>query len=296
MPMRRSSLTECWVVLVLSSPTESRYGTSVTWTKQTCWRPTSLRSWRMASRNGSDSMSPTVPPISTITTWAPELAAAWRMRALISSVTCGMTWMVAPEEVAPALLLDDRVVDRAGGHVGDPGEVLVGEPLVVPEVEVGLGAVLGDEDLAVLEGAHRARVHVEIGVALLQRHPHAARLEEGPERRGGDPLAETRDDAPGHEDVLHRRLNHMPSHRPTASARIAPASADTPGEFRSVRLRRSRLRYRRRASSSSAWRRAVASWGAEPSMRQSSSSRSSPATGSIRVVARPPGPSAFTSR
>ena len=200
------------------------------------------------------------------------------------------------QEVAPALLLDDRVVDRAGGDVGDPGEALVGEPLVVPEVQIGLGAVLGDEDLAVLEGAHGPGVHVEIGVALLQRHPHSARLQQGPERRGRDPLAETRHHAPGHEDVLHRRLSHMPSHRPTASARIAPASADTPGEFRSVRLRRSRLRYRRRASSSSAWRRAVASWGAEPSMRQSSSSRSSPATGSIRVVARPPGPSAFTSR
>ena len=43
-------------------------------------------------------MSPTVPPISTITTSALELAAAWRMRALISSVTCGMTWIVAPRK------------------------------------------------------------------------------------------------------------------------------------------------------------------------------------------------------
>ena len=31
-------------------------------------RPSSCRNWRMASRNGSDSISPTVPPISTITT------------------------------------------------------------------------------------------------------------------------------------------------------------------------------------------------------------------------------------
>ena len=52
----------------------------------------------MASRNGSDSMSPTVPPISTITTSALELAAAWRMRPLISSVTCGMTCTVAPRK------------------------------------------------------------------------------------------------------------------------------------------------------------------------------------------------------
>ena len=52
----------------------------------------------MASRNGSDSMSPTVPPISTMTTSALELAAACRMRALISSVTCGITWTVAPRK------------------------------------------------------------------------------------------------------------------------------------------------------------------------------------------------------
>ena len=43
----------------------------------------------------------------------------------------------------------------------------VGEALVVAEVEIGLGAVVGDEHFAVLEGAHRARVHVEVGVHLL---------------------------------------------------------------------------------------------------------------------------------
>ena len=54
MPMPRSSLTECWVGLVLSSPVAARAGSSVTWTYRTFARPTSLRIWRMASRNGSD--------------------------------------------------------------------------------------------------------------------------------------------------------------------------------------------------------------------------------------------------
>ena len=31
MPMPRSSFTECWVGLVLISPTEARFGTSVRW-------------------------------------------------------------------------------------------------------------------------------------------------------------------------------------------------------------------------------------------------------------------------
>ena len=192
----------------------------------------------MASRNGSDSMSPTVPPISTMTTSAFELAAAWRMRALISSVTCGMTWIVAPEEVAPALLLDDRVVHRAGGDVGDAGEALVGEALVVPEVEVRLGAVLGDEDLAVLERAHGPGVDVEVGVALLQRHPHPAGLQQGPQRRGGDPLAETRRPRP------RSRRRTSPASQPHALPSPDDLAKDSSplggheGDVRSVRLRR----------------------------------------------------------
>src|SRR5216117_2221933 len=68
MPISRSALTECWVGLVLSSPEASMKGTSVRWTNAALSRPSSWRIWRMASRKGSDSMSPTVPPTSTITT------------------------------------------------------------------------------------------------------------------------------------------------------------------------------------------------------------------------------------
>ena len=59
-------------------------------------RPTSTGNWRIASRNGSDSMSPTVPPISVTTTSASLVSAIRRTRCLISSVMCGTTWTVAP--------------------------------------------------------------------------------------------------------------------------------------------------------------------------------------------------------
>ena len=52
MPISRSSATECCVGLVLGSPTTPITGTSVTWMYSTLSRPTSLRNWRMASRNG----------------------------------------------------------------------------------------------------------------------------------------------------------------------------------------------------------------------------------------------------
>ena len=96
MPMPRSSLTECWVGLVFSSPVAASAGSSVTWMYSTFVRPTSLRIWRMASRKGSDSMSPTVPPTSTMTTSARPSRATRPMRSLISLVMCGMTWTVPP--------------------------------------------------------------------------------------------------------------------------------------------------------------------------------------------------------
>jgi hypothetical protein len=65
-------------------------------------------------------------------------------------------------------------VDAAGGEVVVAGQLRVGEALVVAEVEVGLGAVVGDEDLAVLEGRHGAGVDVEVGVELHQVDAEAA--------------------------------------------------------------------------------------------------------------------------
>ena len=82
------------------------------------------------------------------------------------------------EVLAPPFLGDDRLVDRPGSRVGVPREGLVYEPLVVTEVEVGFAAVVGHEDLAMLEGVHRPRVDVDVGVQLLHRHPEAPALQQ----------------------------------------------------------------------------------------------------------------------
>ena len=173
-------------------------------------RPTSTGNWRIASRNGSDSMSPTVPPISVMTTSTSLVSAISLTRCLISSVMCGTTWTVAPEVVAAALALDDGVVDPAGGDVRGARGVDVGEALVVAEVEVRLGAVLGHEDLAVLVGRHRAGIDVDVRVELLEADAEPAGDEQSPDRRGGDPLSEGRDDSAGDEDVtrLARGVRH----------------------------------------------------------------------------------------
>ena len=122
------------------------------------------------------------------------------------------------EVLAASLPGDHPVVDLAGRDVGAALEVDVEEALVVTDVEVGLGAVVGDEDLAVLEGVHRARVDVEVGVELLHRHPQPARPEEVSEGGGREPLAQRGGDSPGHED-LFRRLKHHGLQRYVIAAR-----------------------------------------------------------------------------
>ena len=108
----------------------------------------------------------------------------------------------AAEVVAAALLGDDRLVDPAGRDVGELGQVLVDEPLVVAEVEVRLGAVVGDEDLAVLVGRHRPRIHVDVRIELEDGDAQAARLEDAADAGGGDALAQRGGDASGHKDIL----------------------------------------------------------------------------------------------
>ena len=78
--------------------------------------------------------------------------------------------------LAAALLVEHVPVHLAGGEVGVLVQILVDEALIVAEVEIGLRAVLGDVDLAVLIGAHGAGVHVDVGVELLSGDLQAARL------------------------------------------------------------------------------------------------------------------------
>src|SRR6185437_6023016 len=75
--------------------------------------------------------------------------------------------------VAAALLGDDAGVDPPGRDVRRPGQPGVEESLVVPDIQVGLRAVVGDEHLTVLEGVHGPRVHVEVGVAFFLLPPGA---------------------------------------------------------------------------------------------------------------------------
>ena len=81
-------------------------------------------------------------------------------------------------------------------------QVFVDEALVVAEVEVGLGAVAGHEDLAVLVGRHRAGVDVEVGVELLDGDGDVAALEDAAEGGCGNAFADGANHSAGDEYVL----------------------------------------------------------------------------------------------
>src|SRR5712671_99209 len=82
------------------------------------------------------------------------------------------------EKIAAALFGEDGFVDAAGGPVIIAGKLGVGEALIVAEVEVGLCAVFGDEDFAVLKRAHGAGIDVKVRIALLKGDFETATFEE----------------------------------------------------------------------------------------------------------------------
>src|SRR4029077_8001758 len=82
------------------------------------------------------------------------------------------------EIVTAALFGENGFVDAAGGPVIVAGKLGVGEALVVAEVEVGLRAVFGDKDFAVLKGAHGTGIDVQVRIAFLQGDFETATFEE----------------------------------------------------------------------------------------------------------------------
>ena len=113
------------------------------------------------------------------------------------------------------------------------------------DVQVGLGAVLGDEHLAVLERVHGAGVDVEIGVQLLHGDAQPAGDQQAAEAGGGEALAERGGDPAGHEQMLGEFC--AGAHGPPAYRRYRRRSCRHPPESDPEASRRSTSRRTRRA-------------------------------------------------
>ena len=115
------------------------------------------------------------------------------------------------EEVTSSLLGDHALIDRPGRGVGVAVQVLVDEPLVVAEIEVGFATVFGYEYLAVLKGIHGPGIDVDVRVELLHRHPQAPALEKSSQGGGGQTLAQRTRHTTGDEDVLRQNAPPLES-------------------------------------------------------------------------------------
>ena len=74
------------------------------------------------------------------------------------------------EEIPSALFCDYRPVNFTRGNVAVNAQIFVDKSLVMTEVKVCFGAVVGNENLAVLIRTHCAGVNIYIRVEFLNCH------------------------------------------------------------------------------------------------------------------------------
>ena len=180
MPIERSSFTECWVGLVLSSPALGMKGTSVRWMNTECAARQLVA--ELADRLEEGQALDVADRAADLAQHEVDVLVAGGDEGLdrVGDVRDDLDGRA--EIVAAPLLGDDLLIDAPGGDVVGLARRAAGEALVMAEVEIGLGAVVGDEHLAVLIGAHGPGIDIEIGVELAQAHadtraPGAARRE-----------------------------------------------------------------------------------------------------------------------
>ncbi len=105
------------------------------------------------------------------------------------------------EIVAAPLLGEDVLIDAPCSDVVRLGGGTAGEALVMAEIEIGLGAVVGHEHLAVLVRRHRSGIEIEIGVEFSQPDPVATGLQQGTECRRSQTFSERGNHAAGDENI-----------------------------------------------------------------------------------------------
>jgi hypothetical protein len=81
----------------------------------------------------------------------------------------------AAQVIAAPLPANYAFVDLARREVVALAHPHIDEALVMTQIEIGLRAVLGDKNLAVLERAHRSRIDVDVGIELEIGDADAAR-------------------------------------------------------------------------------------------------------------------------
>ena len=203
MPISRSLATDCCVGLVFNSPAALMNGTYVTWMKH---RVADAR----FQREFADGLQKRQP--FDVAGRAADFGDDDVRLALLSEDVDAVFDFVGDvrnhlhrlAEIFPlALVVEHGLINLAAGEIVQAGEFAIREPLVMAEIQVSLRAVVEHINLAVLIRTHRAGIHVEIWVELLQRDLEAAVFEQGAERGRRQALAQRTHHAAGYKYVFH---------------------------------------------------------------------------------------------
>src|SRR5215813_714702 len=139
--------------------------------------------------------------------------------------------------IATTLAGDHRVVNLASSEAILAAHGSGDVTFIVTEVEVGFGAVIGDEHLAMLKRIHGTWVHIDVGIHLEQSDFEATALQESANRRRRQALAKGRDDSTRNENEFgFAPFLACNVHGITSSARRRSSGVSTSTVGRSVSL------------------------------------------------------------
>ena len=107
----------------------------------------------------------------------------------------------AAQIISTALLAQYCVVHATRRKVIGTAHYRARESLVVTQIEIRFRTVVGDEDLSMLEGTHRAGVDVDVRVQLEEGDFETARFKHSSEGGGSDPLTQGRHNTTSNEHI-----------------------------------------------------------------------------------------------
>src|SRR6266566_191003 len=106
------------------------------------------------------------------------------------------------EVIAAAFLRDDGLVDSPSRPIVIARQLGGRKPFVMSQVEVRLGAVIGDVHFPVLIRAHRAWVYVQVRIALLEGNSETSAFEQAANRRCCYAFAKGGNNSTGNKYIL----------------------------------------------------------------------------------------------
>ena len=101
----------------------------------------------------------------------------------------------------PTLFVNDALVNAACGDVVGLGCFHIQEPLIVAQIKVGFRPIHRDVTFSVLVWIQRARIHVDVGIQLLDGHFVPSRLQQFRQRSTDNALAEAAAHTSRHKNV-----------------------------------------------------------------------------------------------